>query len=270
MQQLINFLFKNKHVLLFILLLAISFTFTLQTQSFHKSKFINSANFISGGIYENANAISSYLSLKEEHDKLAEENSYLRKLLINTELEPKDFNLVSREKYAVYPAKVINNNFSRSNNFLTINKGSAHGIKEDFGVISSKGIVGIIRNTSKNYATVLSVLNTLDTRINAQIKKSGDVATLIWNGKDPNILQLVDLPKLVQIKKGDTVETNMYSSIFPEGVPIGKILEFKLNKNNNYYDIDVELFNDMTNIKHVYIIENKAREEIKKLEQLHE
>ena len=102
------------------------------------------------------------------------------------------------------------------------------------------------------------------------MKKSGDVATLIWNGQDPNILQLVDLPKLVQIKKGDTIETNSYSSIFPEGIPIGRILDFNLNTNDNYYDVNVALFNDMTNIKHVYIIENKDRNEIKTLESLNE
>ncbi|NQY05528.1 MAG: rod shape-determining protein MreC [Flavobacteriaceae bacterium] len=266
MQQLINFLFRNKHVLLFLLLLIISIGFTVQNRSFHKSKFINSANFISGGIYQQATDVESYFSLKAENKKLLEENSRLRKLLVNTEIQEQNRKIVNRNNYKVYSAQVINNNYAKRNNFLTINKGTKDGIKEDLGVISSKGIVGIIRNTSNNYATVLSVLNSADSRINAQIKNSNHFATLVWDGVDPNILQLINLPKLANIKKGDTVETNAYSNIFPEGIPIGKIRDYNLSENNNYYEVDIELFNDMTNIKHVYIIENKNRDEIIALE----
>lgn len=267
MQQLINFILRSKHFLLFLLLLSVSILFTAQSRSFHRSKFVNSANFISGGIYENISNISEYVSLKEENDKLREENSNLRNLLVNTEIEQQDEAIVKTNRYNVYPAKIINNNYSSRNNYLTINKGSNDGIKEDFGVISSKGIVGIVRNTSKNYATVLSILNATDAKINAKIKNTSHFATLVWNGENPNVLQLINLPKLAPIKKGDTIETNGYSNIFPEGIPIGTIEHFSLNKQNNYYDVDVKLFNDMTSLKHVYIIETKDKEELKALEQ---
>lgn len=267
MQQLINFLLRNKHFLLFLLLLVISIGFTVQTRSFHRSKFVNSANFISGGVYDKANQIDEYFSLKEENKKLVEENRRLRKLLVNTELEEQNLKVVKTNNYRVFSAKVINNSYAKRNNFITLNKGDKQGVKEDFGVISSKGIVGIIRNTSSNYATVLSILNSADSRINAQVKNTKHYATLVWNGEDANTVQLINLPKLANIKKGDTIETNQYSSIFPEGIPIGKIKDFSLNNNNNYYEVDVTLFNDMTNLNHVYIIENMDQKEIRTLEE---
>ncbi len=51
------------------------------------------------------------------------------------------------------------------------------------GVINSLGIVGIIDNVSKNYATVISILNT-KSKINAKIKHSDHFGTLTWDGKN--------------------------------------------------------------------------------------
>ncbi len=56
------------------------------------------------------------------------------------------------------------------------------------------------------------------------------------------------------------------SSIFPENIPIGTIKKFDLNVSKSFYSIDVELFNDMSNVKNVYIIYNKNRPEILELE----
>lgn len=266
MQQLINFLLKNKHFLLFLLLLFISILFTIQSHAFHKSKFVNSANFVSGGFYEKFSNINDYLSLKEENEKLVEENSRLRKLLVNTEILKEDFSISNNQNYSVYPANVIKNSYTKKNNYLTINKGTKDGIEEDQGVISSKGIVGIIRNTSSGYATVFSILNSGGSKINVRVKNSGHTATVFWNGDDPNLVQLKDLPKLAPIKVGDTIETSTHSSIFPAGIPVGVISKYDLEKGSNYYKVSVSLFDDMTSLKHVYIIKNNDRKEIIQLE----
>ncbi|MBT8394452.1 MAG: rod shape-determining protein MreC, partial [Bacteroidia bacterium] len=83
MQQIINFIIRNKNFLLFLLLFIISFILTVQSHSFHRSKFISSANFLSGGIYNSVHNISQYLDLKTENKILIEENYKLRNLLFN-------------------------------------------------------------------------------------------------------------------------------------------------------------------------------------------
>lgn len=267
MQQIINFIIRNKTFLLFLLLLSLSFAFTIQTHSYHKSKFINSANFLTGGVYNSVNNISEYLNLKTQNALLTEENKRLRTLLYNTknihDSMQQDGTLIN-SPYHFTTANVIKNTYSAPTNILLLNKGTKDGIKEDFGVITTKGIVGIVDNTSKHFATIISILNTTS-KISAQLKKTNHFGTLTWNGKSPYFSQLVDIPKIAPVKVGDTIITSGRSSIFPKGIPIGTIHDFKLDAAENYYEINIKLFNDMTNIEHVYIIENKDVPEITNL-----
>lgn len=267
MQQIINFLIKNKNFLLFLLLFCVSLFFTFQSHSYHKSKFINSANFFTGGIYESVNGIGQYFNLKKENEILLEENNRLKSILFNSrtgELEEAYADSSFIKNYKSKTAQVTKNSYSATNNYLTINKGERDSINEDFGVITSKGIVGIIDNTSNKYSRVLSVLNS-NSRVNAQLKNSNHYGTLKWNGDSPQNVQLVDIPKQAPITVGDSIITGGLSTIFPKGIPIGSVVSYKLDQTENYYNVEVSLFNDMTNIGHVYIIENKDAEEINAL-----
>lgn len=267
MQQIINFFIRNTNFLLFLVLFGLSLLFTIQSHTYHKSKFINSANFLTGGVYNSLNNISGYFNLKSQNDLLAEENKQLRALLHNTVTNIDSVYVDSvtfGTPYKFYNCNIIKNSYALTDNFLTINKGSKDSIGQDFGVISSKGIIGIIDKTSKNYATVLSILNTTS-RISAQLKKTNHFGTLKWNGKSPEYVQLTDIPKIAALHKGDTIVTSGRSSIFPKGIHIGIIKDYKLDVAENYYEINVQLFNDMTNIEYVHIIKNVNREEINNL-----
>jgi rod shape-determining protein MreC len=133
------------------------------------------------------------------------------------------------------------------------------------GIITSKGIVGIIDNSTKNYSGVISILNT-KSRINAQLKNSNHIGSLIWNTKSPEYVQLIDISKFAPVKVGDTIITGGQSSIFPKGIPIGTIDNFAIDIKGDMYTLNIKLFNDMTNIGHVFIITNSDTEEIKSLE----
>jgi rod shape-determining protein MreC len=118
---------------------------------------------------------------------------------------------------------------------------------------------------NSRFSRVISILNS-DSQINAQLNKTNHFGSLIWDGKNPNIVQLVDVPRQAPVKEGDTIVTGGKSLIFPEGIPIGSVENFKLDQSQSYYNINVKLFNDMTNIGYVYVIENLDREEILELE----
>lgn len=269
MQQIINFILRNKSFLLFALLFGVSLALTIQSHSYHKSKFINSANFISGNIYNTTHGITQYFDLKEQNEILSEENNKLKQLLYNKTYVQRDsftldsFSFPSNFKFS--KAVVIKNSYGAINNYLTINKGKKDSIAQDYGVISSKGVVGIVENTSNNFARVLSILNT-KSRINAQHKKTNHYGTLKWDGISPQIVQLVDIPKQAPLKEKDTITTGGNSTIFPKGIPIGSIESFKLDETGNYYVVQVSLFNDMSNLGYVYIIQNLDAPEINSLE----
>lgn len=271
MQQILFFLSKNSTKLLFLVLLAVSLTLTIQTHSYHRSKAFTSANAVSGSIYEKTHAVEEYLNLKYQNDILAEENAKLKQILYNSQIildssfhvRP-DLRIV--DDYKTYSTKIINNSYLKKENYLTLRGGSLQGFKKDMGVINAKGVVGIVENVSKNYATVQSILNT-KTKIGAKVRNTDHFGTIIWDGKNAGYVQLIDVPKLAQLHKGDSIVTGGISTIFPENIPIGIVDKVYTSKASNFYTINVRLFNDMTNINHVYILENVHLEEIQQLEE---
>lgn len=272
MQQIFNFIFKNSNRLLFLLLLGISLFLTIQSHSYHRSKVISSANFLSGGVYERINSVNEYFNLRTRNEMLAQENAKLRSLLFDikdTASIPKLDSIKGLHPTDIIVSKVIHNSFNAHENYLTLNSGSLHGVKPDMGVINSLGIVGIIDNTSANYSTVVSILN-IKSQINAKLKKSNHFGSLGWNGKSTGYVQLTDIPRLAAIRKGDTIVTGGQSVIFPENINIGTVDRIYIDNQTNYYTLDVKLFNDMTNLGHVYIIKSKNREEIINLEKREE
>nr|WP_315251783.1 rod shape-determining protein MreC [uncultured Flavobacterium sp.] len=269
MQQIFSFIIKNSNRILFLLLLGISLSLTIQSHSFHRSKVISSANFLSGNVYEKINSVEEYLHLREQNDQLAIENANLKSLLFKTQDSAEIPNLDSLKGVLpkdIVVSKVIRNSYNVYENFLTLNSGAKQGVKPDMGVINSLGIVGIIDNVSENYATVISILNT-KSQINAKIKHSDHFGTLNWDGKNTGFVQLIDVPRLATIRKGDTIVTGGQSVIFPENIGIGTIDKIYVpDDKTHYFTINVRLFNDMTNLGHVYIIKSENSEEIRNLE----
>lgn len=267
MHQIINFIIKNSNKLLFLLLLGISFVLTFQSHSYHRSKLISSTNSLSGGVYQKVHNWNEYFLLKKDNELLAEENALLKSILYNTpdttfQSLPSNLN---DTQYRVSKAKVIKNSYMSKENILTINAGKKHGVKPFMGVINSKGIIGVTANTSENFTTVISILN-IKSVINAKLPKTNHYGTLIWNGKNAGIVQMIDIPRLAEVKQGDSIVTGA-QSVFPENIPIGVIKEIYIDKTTNLYTIDVALFNDMTSVNNIYVIENKLREEQLELEE---
>ncbi len=270
MQQLIYFFQKFKYFLFFLLLAFISLALTFNNLNFHKSKFVNSANFVTGGLYSTTSNISEYWGLKSENALLAEENTRLKNQLeknlsIAFSIDSTVIDTLKyMQKYTYTTAKIINNNYANNFNFLTINKGKNQGISKEMAVINSKGIIGFTDNVTGEYARVQSILNRNST-INARLKNSNYFGSLGWDGIDYNIVQLSDIPRQAPLKIGDTIETGGMSSIFPEGIPVGTVS--KINKGNTADNkVDVTLFNDMSNLGYVSVVKNLHKVEINALE----
>lgn len=270
MQQLIYFFQKFKYFLFFLLLAFISLGLTFNNLNFHKSKFVNSANSLTGGLFSATSNIAEYWGLKSENKLLVEENTRLKNLLEKSSIIISDLDsvvidtLYYMQKYTYTSAKIINNNYSKDFNFLTINKGEKQGIGKEMAVVNSKGIIGITDNSSEGYARVQSILNR-NSKINARLKNSNYFGSLGWDGANYNVVQLSDIPRQAPLKIGDTIETGGKSTIFPEGILIGVIS--KINKGNTADNkVDVMLFNDMSNLGYVTVIKNLHKVEINALE----
>lgn len=244
----------------------VSLGFTIQSHSYHQSSFFNSSSWVSGNIYETSYGITSYFDLDQENEKLVEENKRLRLLLFNKK-DTLGVKLDSTQMiYTITSGQVIKNSYANPRNYITINRGEKDSVRPDMGVLTAEGILGIVENTSNKFSTVQSVLNE-NSNINAKLKNTNHFGSLIWNAQTYTTVQLVDIPRLVPLVVGDTIVTGGMSSIFPENIPIGTIKKFDLNDSKSFWNIEVALFNDMTNVKNVYIVNNVDRQEIIELQE---
>lgn len=270
MRNLIAFLNKNSFFFLFLFLEVIAFYLIIRNNRYQRASFINSANNISSGIYESFSNATDYFDLKEANESLARENARLRENQLSAYAEIFGDNVVVNDtiygkKYLYVEAKVINNSVNKQNNYLTLNKGSLNGIQPGMGVIGSKGVVGIIKNVSANYSTVLSILHSRAS-ISAKLKRTSYFGSMKWDGKNYRNGVLTDIPNHVSINLGDTVVTSGYSSIFPDNTAIATILDYGKPEGENFYDIKVRFINDLKSISHVYVVKNIHKTEIEELE----
>ncbi len=232
---------------------------------------VHSSNYFSGQLYERFDAVTRYWNLSVVSDSLARENSRLRAELRDARFQEEIIEgSVSDEKwqqhYTFTTAEVVNNSVSRFNNYLTINRGSRHGIKPRQAVIDDKGVIGIVIRVDKYYSSVMSILNK-ESRIAASIKRNNFFGSVVWEGSNPTISQMRDVPKHAQIAIGDTVQTSGYSAIFPGGLPVGTVISATVPPGSNFYDIDVKLFNDLSKIRYVYVVNNLLRANQKTVEE---
>jgi len=271
MQQLIYFIQKYRYFLFFLLLELIAFQLIINNLSFHNSKFINSASTITGGFYNKTNSISDYFQLDTENKELLNENLILRNKLeklsqnIDTIAVTKIFEKTKlRQRYLYFKGRIEKNQFRNNYNFLTINLGSKDSVGKEMGVINSKGILGITENVLHNYSRVRSILNK-NSKINAKLKNSNYFGTLTWDGFDYNITQLLDIPRQAVLKVGDTIITGGMSSIFPEGIPIGRVDNI-VNGASIKRIINIQLFNDMSSLKNIYVVKDFDKQQLMNLE----
>ena len=286
MQQIIDFIIRKKDVVVYFILLLFSLSLIFNSNYFHRSKVIILLNNISNFSSENFDYITEYFELKDINLDLTKENLFLKNQLEKVN-QYSNLDSLKNTNFTFRNAKVISNNLSSFKNHLIINKGVRHGLKNEMGVINSTGIVGIINRTSKNYSSVMSVLN-IDTKINAKVKRTSHFGTLEWNGRRTSYLVLNDIPETANIKVGDSIITGGMSLIFPEGINIGVVSEI-LNQNKisdtvvrfkgnideakyldfdfkeNYLTVKVKLHTDMNNLNNVYVIESLNREEFQKI-----
>ncbi|MCD6113630.1 MAG: rod shape-determining protein MreC [Bacteroidales bacterium] len=260
MKNIIVFIIKNKSFFLFILLETISLFFVFNNNYYQKSYYISSTNNITGYIYKISSNISGYFQLKQTNKTLARENAKLLSLKKNSFLINNKYDSIYKQQYLYIPARIISNTTNKRNNYLMLNKGRNSGIKKDMGVVCQNGVIGIVKDVSDNFSSVISILHS-KLKISAAIKKNNQIGTLEWDGKNYRTGVLNYIPTHVNISVGDTIITSGYSFIFPKGIPIGKISKFKIKKGKNFYDIDIIFFTDYNKISYVYIINNILKKE---------
>ena len=260
MQSIINSIVKNRNLIIYLILSFISFSFLYNNSSLHFNEFGKISTYLSATSSKFSSSINSYFNLKSENEKLINENLQLKKIESKyrfTQINEDTLNSINS-------ANVIVNSINKSKNIIIIDKGKLDSINLEMGVISSEGVVGIVKSVTNNYASIISLLNT-DLRLNAILKNSSTIGSVAWDGLNARILKLNDIPLSSSLKVGDTVVTGGMSFYFPKGVPIGRIINYDNNSLEGYYEIDIEAFNDFSSLSNLYILNRTDNNEIQSL-----
>ena len=272
MRNLIEFIKKYNHWFVFVLLEVVSFVLLFKFNSYQGSVWFSSANAVAGKVYEVDAAVKNYFSLTKINEQLNQRNLYLeqtvRRLQDKIErLEPQEDSswlaLTQAEvlkDYKLIPAKVITNSVDKRDNFITIDKGRADGVRKDMGVACGNGVVGVVYMVSEHYAVVIPLLNS-KSNLSVTIRKRGYYGYLHWTGGRSDLAYADDIPRHAHFRLGDLVETSGYSSIFPPGIIVGQILHVYNSTDGLSYRVQVRLTTDFGNLRDVCVIDNSAMEE---------
>ena len=271
MRLLFLLLWRNNFTLLFALLLSFCFYLLVVNSKFQSASVLNASNAVVANVEGGMNYVKEYVNLKAYNEQLAKENTRLLNILnasVYNKLSRRDSikDTLYLQQYIYINAKVINNSVNKRNNYITLDKGSMQGIKPEMGVITGSGLVGIIKQVSPHFCTVMSVLHK-DTRISAKFKKNEFFGSLVWNGEDPHFATLKEIDKTVPVKKGDTIITTTFSAVYPSGIMVGTVESSELESGSNFHNIKVKLSTSFNNLNYVYIIDHLLKNEQHVLEE---
>jgi len=272
-----NSLIRFYHIIfLFILLEGIALILISSDSLYQRYRIVSVARSISGSFESWLGGVSDYIDLRDQNDVLVRENLLLRRKLasygrMEAAIAPyipdsliRDTAAVPVVQYRYISAKVVSNSVNKQHNFITLKVGTADGIRPQMGVIASNGLVGVVKSCSKNYSTVISLLNT-ELKVSAKLRRTGYFGSFSWDGIDPDVVVLSEIPQNADVVVGDTVVTSGYSSMFPEGILLGYIKDFEMT-GGSFYRIRVNLSSDFRKLNYVYLVDNIQAEEQTQLE----
>lgn len=272
MHNLTEFLAKHNHWFVFLVLEVVSMVLLFRYNSYQGSVWFSSANAVTGKVYEWDSAVESYFSLSGVNSQLTQRNAFLEQQV--RMLDDSIARLTRSQEAAVtrlssmvpfqgcrlIPAKVVANMVNRYDNLITIDKGSADGVKRDMGVVCGMGVVGIVYLVSEHYSIVIPALNS-HSNISCTIQRRGYFGYLRWRCGSSQLAYLEDVPRHAHFKLGDNVVTSGYSSVFPPGVMVGKVLHVFNSADGLSYRVQVKLSTDFARLRDVCLVDDSALQE---------
>lgn len=281
MGRILRFLSRHSNIFLFLFLELVAFLLVVNVNQDQSRAFSGITQEVTARIHNVRSGVTGYFDLSKQNAKLMERNRELQLTVIDlkTDIDAMRHKVPYKDDYTILPdsmrpetgfdfigCRTINYSFHLNYNYITLNKGSKHGVQKGMGVISSEGIVGMVISVSPRFSVAISALNQ-SFNLSTRLQKSRHLGTLTWNGKNPEIASLKYIPQTTDLEVGDLVVTSAVSTIFPEGFYVGKVKEFNKESHDGFYNIEVELATDFRSLDHLFVVRNEFKAEIDSLEQ---
>jgi rod shape-determining protein MreC len=265
MQSLLRLLFQKGGFVTLVLVEALCFYCIVTFNTKQGLVWETTYGIAAGNLLEQRRQVMQYRQFPHLVDSLAWHNSSLVAELLNRKsyshysydtvfLRPIDSLPPSRKQpnYSVIPAQIVTNTVNKRNNWIALNRGAADGVVKNSAVLTDKGVLGVVRYVDQHYCLAMSILHQ-QCRVSAKL--DGQLGSLMWTEtKDYTVMQLNDIPKDIEPEVGDTVYTSGYSSMFPPGHMVGRVVSKVLPQGSNFYSIDVKLSQNPGSADNVFIV----------------
>lgn len=262
MRNLLEFLAKYNHWLLFLLLETVSVVMLFKYNSYQSSVCLTTANAVTGRVLQWSSSVETFFSMARANEQLTERNVALEQRVRQLEEElvsavdtvsPGQVAALAQRGYSLTPAKVIGKSRIGKDNLITIDKGSLDGVEKDMGVVSGCGVVGTVYLTSEHYSIVIPILSS-NSNVSVTIGRRGYYGYLHWTGGDPTKAYVDDVPRHAHFSIGDEIVTSGYSAIFPPGVIVGEVTCVFNSADGLSYRIETKLATDFGSLRDVCVI----------------
>ena len=274
MKNLLDFFVKHSAWFVLMLYLILSCVLLVRNNPYQQSVYLTSANAVCATVYEGISSVTDYFHLKGINDDLQERNALLEMELVDLRARVNDLKMQLPDTLKSQPvlqhfdfvvAHVISNSIAQTNNYITINRGEADGIKPEMGVVDQTGVVGIVNVVGKHSARIISLLNP-DIRLSCKLRDSEYFGSMVWEGGDSRYAVLEEMPKHLTYQVGDTVVTSGFSTVFPEGIIVGTVEGRARNLSDSFVSLKVRLTTNFSQLSTVRVITNDMAEELRMLE----
>lgn len=246
--------------------------------SYQCSVYLSTANAVSARLLRGQDKVTSYFGLAEKNRALVEQNALLQERILALESmstqhlldslsKEEALQRVHRTGYRITPAQVVDKSINKTDNYITLDRGTADGVEPDMGVMGVDGIVGVVYKCTEHYSLVMPLLNS-KSRVSCKVYGSGDIGYLQWTGGDSRNAMLHDLPRYADVAVGDTIVTSGNSSFFPEGLMVGIVNELYPSQDGLYVALKVELATQFVKLEHAFVLGRMDADELAALQEL--
>ncbi len=210
------------------------------------------------------------LDAKGERDKLRKELEQARKEAIANEAAAREAEQLRKlvgldeqldaSQMGPVTARVITRSPTLWYSTVSINKGTGDGVRVDQPVINGDGLVGTVTAATGNSA-IVTLLTDHTSGVSARINESGVAGVVQPAVGNPNDLLLQYIRRGDRIAKGQTIVTagstsQRYESLFPPGIPIGRVTKVDDQELDVYQRVHVKPFAQLRSLDVVQVLTN--------------
>lgn len=273
MRNILNFILRYSKWFVFTFYVLMSCILLVDNNVYQQSVYLTSANAVTGGVFGLWSQVSGYFHLKTINESLQASNADLQNQVLNLKSRLAELKSISddslmnpkdRERFDYVSAAVINNNTRHAKNYFTINRGRLDGVEPGMGVVDQNGVVGIVNVTGNHMSRVISLLNETQ-HFSVKLKDTSFIGSLTWRGGDSMIGYVEEIPRHAVYNIGDTIVTSGYSTTFPEGIPVGVVLNRVRSQDDSFFTLKVKLSSDFKALSSVRVIKDIYKNEIDSL-----